>query len=210
MSTDNPAPNADDDVFVPDPDPAPPPVAGRSRASDERDSDRDPDRDRGRRRRRYEEDDEYDDPDERYRPRGRGRKFDEEGHEITSDDTMWAIFAHVGVFLLGLLAPLIILIIYSQKSPYVARHAKSSLNHQLSLMLYIFVWLAVAAGIGFAVYGVAGGKDGPLIGFVVGYILFLIGTIFLSIANLVFLIIATITASKGEYYRYPMTIKFVG
>lgn len=148
-----------------------------------------------------------DDRDDEYDRRRPPRKYDEEGTEITSDDTMWGMFAHLGLFLLGFLAPLIIFFIYKDKSPFVTRHAKAALNHTITFILFVFGWMLVAVLIGFAVYGVS---QEPIAGGVVGYILFLLGMITLSICQIVFIILATVAASKGQYYRYPMSISFIG
>jgi uncharacterized protein len=161
--------------------------------ADDYDRDRDDRDDRDR-------DDEYD----RRRP---PRKYDEEGHEITSDDTMWGMFAHLGLFLLGFLAPLIIFFIYKDKSPFVTRHAKAALNHTITFVIFVFGWMLVAALIGYVVYLAS---NTPLAGAITGYVLFMLGMVALSICQIVFIIIATVAASKGNYYRYPMSISFLG
>src|SRR5438477_7156900 len=99
-------PTDDAEMLEPDAEPAPPPQAKRSS-----------------RRRDDHDDDEYDDRDDDYH-RGRKVHYDEDGSEITSEFAMWAVFAHIGVFLLGFIAPLVIWIAFRHKSPFVVRHAK--------------------------------------------------------------------------------------
>jgi uncharacterized protein len=138
---------------------------------------------------------------------GRHRHYDEDGYEITSNDQMWAIFSHIGVFIISFVAPLVIYFAFADKSKFVKRHARESLNHQISLMLYIFGWLFVAALVGLAVGGVS---QSAAAGFITGYVLFLLGVIALSVVNMILLILATLAASRYEHYRYPMSIRLLG
>lgn len=154
---------------------------------------------------RRDRDDRDDDDDDRRG--GRRRHYDEDGYEITSNDQMWAIFSHIGVFVVGFLAPLIIMFTYGDKSNFVRRHARESLNHQISIMLYTFGWLFVAVLIGLAVGGVS---QSAAAGLISGYVLFLLGAIALGIKNMVVIILATLAASRYEHYRYPMSIRLLG
>lgn len=98
--------------------------------------------------------------------------------------------ALVGGFLGGLPAfvgPLVIFLVYKDRSRYIAHHAREALNFQLSIMLY-----AIVSAILIIV----------LIGFV---LLPLVGVMWLVLT-----IVATIGASRGEWYRYPFSIRFVG
>lgn len=155
----------------------------------------------------------YRDPDDRHddedddRWRTDYRHYDEDGYEITSNDQMWAVFAHVGVFVVNILAPLIIFFAYGDKSAFVKRHARESLNHQISLILYIFLWMAVAALVGLVV-GMA--AQSAAAGFITWYVLSMLGVLALSIVNMVLLILATLAASKYQHYRYPMCIRLLG
>jgi len=179
----------DAEVLEPDQEPAPPPRAQRSRRP------RDDEQDNG-----------YDDRDDDY-PRGRKAKYDEDGNEITSEMVMWAVFSHIGVFLLGFIAPLAIWIAFRHKSTFVVRHAKESLNHQISLTLLVFLCMAVAVAIGFGVYAAT---QEPPAGIIVGYVLFLLTSMAIGILNLVTLILATIAAGKYHEYRYPFTVRLIG
>ena len=188
MAADDKQPD-DPEVLQPDPEPAPPLRAQRSRHQ-----------------REDEYDDDFDDDDDDDRPR-RQVKYDEDGNEITSDHTMWGLFTYLGSLLLGILAPVIIYFVFREKSPYVARHAKLAINYALTHILFAFGWMAVAAAIGFGVYlatqqGVAG--------LVTGYVVGMIGVVLLSITRLVFLIMATVAASKNEFFRFPVCITFFG
>lgn len=104
----------------------------------------------------------------------------------TSDDKTMAILSHILCIVAGFLAPLIIYLIKKDNSPFATAHAKESLNFQLTMLIaYIVSWVLVFLIIGFL-------------------LIFL-----LAIANLVLVIIATIKASEGKFYKYPFSIKFV-
>jgi uncharacterized Tic20 family protein len=93
------------------------------------------------------------------------------------------VFFHFPGHLLG---PLIVWLAKRSESPEIDTHGKESLNFQISMLIYNIV-AAV-------------------------FCLVLIGFVFLAILwvlNAVFVIIASIQASDGKFYRYPMTIRFI-
>lgn len=88
----------------------------------------------------------------------------------------------------GFVGPLIIWIVKKDDSPFVADQAKEALNFQLTLMiLVIFAWIGVVVSF--------------------GCLFFL--PIFPFVLQLIFGIIAGMKANEGEYYRYPINIRFV-
>ena len=115
-----------------------------------------------------------------------------EGLIPDKDELMWSTFAHLG-FVAGMvipfgnvIAPLVIWLVFKDRSSYVDYHGKEALNFQITVTLAM-----IASGI---------------------LILLLIG-IFLLIAvvllTLVFSIMGAIKANNGEYYEYPFTIRFI-
>ena len=115
------------------------------------------------------------------------------GAPATSNVRTWNILCHASA-LLGvffhfpghLLGPLIVWLAKRDDSPEIDAHGKESLNFQISMLLYN----AIAA-----VFCLV------LIGFLVLPILWVL--------NAVFVIVASIQASDGKFYRYPMTIRFI-
>ena len=105
----------------------------------------------------------------------------------------WNILCHATA-LLGvllhfpghILGPLIVWLAKRHDSPEIDAHGKESLNFQISMLLYT----AIAA-----VFCLV------LIGFLVLPILWVL--------NAVFVVVASIQASDGKLYRYPMTIRFI-
>jgi uncharacterized Tic20 family protein len=111
----------------------------------------------------------------------------------SSQTRTWNVLCHasalLGLFMhfLGhLLGPLIVWLVKRGDSAEIDAHGKESLNFQLSMLIYDIV-----AGI--------------LCIVVIGFPLL----IALWIANTVLVIIASIKASEGQFYRYPFTIRFL-
>jgi uncharacterized protein len=106
-------------------------------------------------------------------------------------ERLWGGAAHWSALVasivgLAFLGPLIVMLTKGNESAFVRRQAVESLNFQLSMLIY-----AIASSI---------------------LILLLVGILLLPIVVimwLVFTIIASVKASNGEEYRYPLTIRMV-
>ena len=85
-----------------------------------------------------------------------------------------------------ILGPLIVWLAKRGDSPEIDEHGKESLNFQISMLIYNLI---------------AGVLCLVLIGFVILGIL--------NILNLVLVIVASIQASEGKFYRYPFTIRLI-
>ena len=112
---------------------------------------------------------------------------------VFSNVRNWNILCHASA-LLGvllhfpghLLGPLIVWLAKRDDSPEIDAHGKESLNFQISMLIY-----NVIAAV---------------------FCLVLIGFAFLAVLwvlNAVFVIVASIQASDGKFYRYPITIRFI-
>jgi uncharacterized protein len=111
----------------------------------------------------------------------------------SADVRTWNVLCHasalLGLFLhfLGhLLGPLIVWMVKRGDSPEIDAHGRESLNFQLSMLIYD----AIAAILCLVLIGI------PIL-------------IALWIMNTVCVIIASIRASEGKFYRYPITIRFL-
>ena len=103
--------------------------------------------------------------------------------QLCHASALLGVFLHFPGHLLG---PLIVWLAKRDDSPEIDAHGKESLNFQISMLIY-----NVIAAV---------------------FCLVLIGFVFLAILwvlNAVFVIIASIQASDGKFYRYPMTIRFI-
>jgi uncharacterized protein len=111
-----------------------------------------------------------------------------------SDERLWAMLTHVsalvgivvGVGFIGWVGPLVILIVFRDRSAFVTEHAKTTLNFQITML--------IANVIAFVLWFV-------LIGFLL--------TAAIYVVVIVFSIIATVAASRGQRYEYPLTIRFI-
>ena len=108
------------------------------------------------------------------------------------DERTWGMFCHLSA-LLGYVIPFgnIIgpLIVYSMKKdeyPFVADQGKESLNFQISVLVYLFISLILV--------------------FIALGILFLI---LVPLIALILTVVASVRANDGEYYRYPLCIRFI-
>ena len=120
-----------------------------------------------------------------------------DGFAATQDDKLWAMLSHLSGFLgysivVGqFAAPLIIYLMYKDKSRYVAYHALQSLYFQLALLLVlIFGW------------GLAAATCGALLPIAFA------ATAVVGVATLVCPIIAAINAYNGKPIEYWIVGKF--
>jgi uncharacterized Tic20 family protein len=115
----------------------------------------------------------------------------------TPEERNWAMAAHLGSFVaayaaLGLLAPLTVLLVKGNASPFVRRHAVESLNFQITTLIW--------AGIGFLLVVLTLG---------VGILVVLPLAVVVATFYLVVVIVGGVRASGGRDYRYPLTWRFV-
>ena len=85
-----------------------------------------------------------------------------------------------------ILGPLIVWLVKRGDSAEIDAHGKEALNFQISMLIY-----NVVAGI--------------LCLIVIGFVLLAV----LHVLNVVFVIIASLRASEGQMYRYPLTLQLL-
>ncbi len=116
---------------------------------------------------------------------------------LSDEERLWSVGAHIGTlaaawFAMGIIAPLVVLVVKGNESHYIRRHAVESLNFQISLLIY----LAIAAVAILFTLGLA--------------ILVLLPLIALAgLFALVAIIMATLAASRGDDFHYPLCIRLV-
>ena len=103
-----------------------------------------------------------------------------------ADQRLWATLTLVGGILFSWLAPLITYLVLKDRGAFVRAHTATALNFQLTLLIAYVVGVITAL-------------------LLVGYLIMLAAWV----ASIVFGIMAAIAANKGEFYTYPMAIKFV-
>lgn len=107
---------------------------------------------------------------------------------LTDEDRTWGMLAHISPFIGGLiglpfLGPLVVWLMYKDKSVFVADQAKESLNFQIAALIAI-----VVCGVTCIL--------SPLI-------------VVVAIGAIIYQIIAAMEANKGVQYRYPYTIRII-
>ncbi|MGH3510045.1 MAG: DUF4870 domain-containing protein [Nocardioidaceae bacterium] len=103
------------------------------------------------------------------------------------DEKLWAIGAHLGPLVLGFVAPLVVWLVFKDRSGFLDRQGKEALNMQLSYLVYFLV-------AGFSLLLLVGIVLLPIVG----------------VAWLVLMIVGTIKVANGEQWRYPAIIRFIG
>ena len=107
------------------------------------------------------------------------------------DEKTWGMLCHLAAFawfipLGNIIGPLIVYSVKRQEYDFVEDQGKESLNFQITMTIALIVsgFLAII-----------------LIGL---FLLVLVG-----LFSVVFTVIAAVKASQGEFYRYPLTIRFL-
>ncbi len=126
-----------------------------------------------------------------------GASYPAEG-PVLDEERTWAMMAHVGTMLGSVipfgnvLAPLVVWLIQKDKSPFVSKHARESLVFQIGIFAVVIVMVVLV----FVTLGAA-------------LILVIPGIVALLVADFLYMILATIRASEGKIWEYPVTTRFV-
>lgn len=103
-----------------------------------------------------------------------------------SEEKTWAILTHIGGIFFSFLAPLIIFLVMKDRGPFIRAHAATALNFHLTLLIAYFI--GVVASI-----------------IVIGLFVMLAAWV----VSIIFGIMAAVAANNGQYYQYPLAIKFL-
>ena len=116
----------------------------------------------------------------------------EENKVLSETERNWAMFCHLSAFagfffpFGGIIGPLVCWLTRRDESVWIYINGRNSLNFQLSMLLYIVLAL-------------------PLCFIIIGFpIVALLGTI-----KVICIVIASVKASKGEPFKYPLVIPFI-
>lgn len=104
-----------------------------------------------------------------------------------SDERLWSVIAQLGPILFSFIPPLVIWLVFKDRSRFVEQEAKEALNFSITLVI-AHAALAIITAVTF--------------GF--GSFLYLV-----LIAALVFQILAAVENGKGAPYRYPVNIRII-
>lgn len=120
----------------------------------------------------------------------------------TSEQRNWAVGAHLSAVaasaILGLavLGPLAVYLIKKDEDPFTAQHSREALNFQLTWLIGGFVAVILAVVLVFVTIGI-------------GLVVFIPAAIGFFVAWVVFMVQGAMAASRGQHYRYPLTIRMV-
>ena len=108
------------------------------------------------------------------------------------DERMWGMFCHLSAlagFIIpfgNIIGPLVIYSLKKDEYTFVADQGKESLNFQISVMVYLLIGLVtIVLLVGIAVL------------------------ILIPFISLILTVLASVRANDGEYYRYPLCIRFI-
>lgn len=93
---------------------------------------------------------------------------------------------HITGIFFSIFPGLIVWLLKKDESPYISEQAREALNFQITLLI---------------AYLIAGVLVFILIGFLLIFLVWL--------ANIIFSILAAVAASKGENYRYPLSLRLI-
>lgn len=104
----------------------------------------------------------------------------------SNDDKNIATITHLGGTVFSFFPALIVWLLKKNDSEYIADQAREALNFQITMVLAYMV-------------------TGVLMWVLIGFILFPI----IWLLNIVLCVIAAISTSKGESYRYPFALRLI-
>ncbi|WP_432572105.1 DUF4870 domain-containing protein [Kineococcus sp. SYSU DK005] len=118
------------------------------------------------------------------------------GAVSVQDERTWSVLAHVGTLLvwvsLPVVAPLLVFLVFKDRSRFVREHAAEALNASISLVLYELVLGVLAALLFFPTFGVS-----------------LLLPVLALIAATVVGVLGAVAANNGRPYRYPLVLRLV-
>lgn len=106
--------------------------------------------------------------------------------EVSQNAKNMALLCHLLGFFTCFIGPLIVWLIKKDDDPYIDQQGKEALNFQITLTIaYIVGMILTPVCIGFFILAAVG------------------------LADIIFVIMACIASSKGEAYRYPVSIRLI-
>jgi hypothetical protein len=113
---------------------------------------------------------------------------------ITNDQKNLAFICHLsGLFWfivpgLNIIIPLLVMLIKGNEDPFVSHHSRQALIFQVIMSVAMMLLLGVGLVLLIVLVG----------------ILFLVALVAVAVVDVVFILIATFAAARGEWYSYPL------
>jgi len=103
-----------------------------------------------------------------------------------SDEKTWGIISHISIPFFGFIGPLIAYLVYKDRSEWLKQTTTEALNFSILYSIaYLISVITISVVIGLILW--------PLV----------------FIVALIFCILGTIAASKHEFYKYPINVRFI-
>lgn len=103
-----------------------------------------------------------------------------------ADEKNIAVVTHITGIFFSIFPGLIVWLLKKDESPYISEQAREALNFQITLLIAYLI-------------------AGVLVFILIGFLLFFL----IWLANILFSIMAAVAASKGENYRYPLSLRLI-
>jgi len=144
----------------------------------------------------------------------------ESKQNIRPEDTSHAAIIHlssfasfIGIPFGSVLGPLITWLIWRDQSSFVDYHSKEALNFNLSILLYEIAAVILGLILFLSPILTMAATDGEnpvgVLLSIPGLWLFITGIGLIQIFRIVAIIIAAVKAGNGEYFKYPLSIRFI-
>ncbi len=137
--------------------------------------------------------------EQQYQVNERGRAV---APDVSDDEKTWSLIMHLTLLghlvipYLSIIAPIVMWMNKKDQSQYIDDHGREAVNFQITILIYSFVLPIAAALIGIITCGV-------------GLLLVIPAALLPYVLGLVGMIMAAMAAGRGEFFRYPMTIRFL-
>jgi uncharacterized Tic20 family protein len=152
-----------------------------------------------------EPEDEAEAPDDDDRPWTKKKKG-REGGPASEDDKLWGMLAHLAGALFSWLGALIVFLVKKNESRYLEHHTKEALNFQLTL---IPIWLLLL--ITLCCVNCTGMFMGIFSEWLSLGVKALSGLVWFAfwVGNIIFCALAAMAAKRGDWYRYPVSLRLI-
>lgn len=115
---------------------------------------------------------------------------------VSEEDRTMGMLVHLLAMLTGFVGVLILWLIKKDESRFVDYHGKEALNFMLSMLIYSLGLMAVMMVVGVVTLGF-------------GFFILFPAYFVLIIGSLVLEIMACLAANRGEWHRYPYTLRLI-
>ena len=126
-----------------------------------------------------------------------------------AEEKQFSLLTHLLSIFFGFVTALVFFIMFKGRGPFVRMHTITEWNFQLTALIVQGIGFVLAFGSILSSFAMAAdGSHGvpPSIGlFLVGYVLVLL----VRVVAAVFGIVASVAANRGQFYPYPLAIRFV-